>query len=65
MRLTIRVPEYAKAKNVSSMQIRNWVHKGILPAVVVGRTILLDPEECDRALDRFKRGGKKELAAAK
>ena len=58
MRQTIRVPEYAGAKKVSPMQIRNWVHRGIIPAIIIGRTILLDPEECDRALEQFKRGGR-------
>ncbi len=42
------------------MQIRNWVHRGIIPAIIIGRTILLDADECDRALDRFKRGGRTE-----
>jgi len=59
MRQTIRVPEYAKAKRVSPMQVRNWVHSGVIPAIVIKRTILLDADECDRALERFKRGAVK------
>jgi hypothetical protein len=49
---------YAQAKEVHPAQIRNWVRQGILPAIVIGRTILLDPEECDRVLEQFKRHGK-------
>ena len=55
---TTRVIPYAKTKEVHPAQIRNWVRKGILPAIVIGRTILLDPEECDEVLERFKRHGK-------
>jgi hypothetical protein len=55
---TTRVIPYAKSKEVHPAQIRNWVRKGILPAIVIGRTILLDPEECDRVLESLKRHGK-------
>lgn len=55
---TIRVIPYAQAKSVHPAQIRNWVRRGILPAVVIGRTILLDPEECDKVLESFKRQAK-------
>jgi hypothetical protein len=51
---TIRVISYAKKKNVHPAQIRHWVRKGLLPAIVIGRTILLDEEECDRVLSLFQ-----------
>jgi hypothetical protein len=60
---TIRVIPYARAKSVHPAQIRNWVRSGLLPAVVIGRTILLDAEECDRVLETFKRPGKKSSTA--
>jgi hypothetical protein len=55
MKHRTRVPEYAKANNMSPMQVRNLIHRGILPAIIIKRLILLDAEECDRALERFKR----------
>jgi hypothetical protein len=55
---TTRVIPYAKTKEVHPAQIRNWVRRGILPAIVIGRTILLDAEECDRVLEQFKRHSK-------
>jgi hypothetical protein len=61
---TVRVIPYARAKSVHPAQIRNWVRRGLLPAVVIGRTILLDAEECDKVLETFKRHGKKDVAAA-
>jgi hypothetical protein len=56
---TTRIIPYAKSKEVHPAQIRNWVRKGILPAIVIGRTILLDPDECDEVLEQFKRNGKR------
>jgi hypothetical protein len=56
---TTRVIPYAKFKEVHPAQIRSWVRKGILPAIVIGRTILLDAEECDQVLEQFKRHGKR------
>ena len=58
MKHRVRVPEFAKANNTSPMQVRNMIHKGIIPAIVIGRLILIDPDEADRALERFRRGPK-------
>jgi adenine specific DNA methylase Mod len=57
MKHRTRVPEYAKANNMSAMQVRNLIHRGIIPAIIIKRLILIDAEEADRALERFKRGG--------
>ena len=54
---TTRVIPYANKKNVHPAQIRHWIRKGLLPAIVIGRTILLDEDECDRVLEMFKRPG--------
>jgi hypothetical protein len=58
MKQTTRVIPYANSKQVHPAQIRNWIRRGILPAIVIGRTILIDPEEADRVLEQFKRHGK-------
>lgn len=58
MKKRIRVPEYAAANSFSPMHVRNLIHRGILPAIVIGRLILIDPEEADAALEQFKRRGK-------
>lgn len=57
VKVTTRVIPYAKAKGVTPAQVRNWVKRGVLPAIVIGRTILLDEAECDRVLEMFKRPG--------
>jgi hypothetical protein len=49
---------YAKKKNVHPAQIRHWIREGLLPAIVIKRTILLDEAECDAVLERFKRQSK-------
>jgi hypothetical protein len=65
MKHRTRVPEYAKANSMSPMQVRNLIHQGILPAIVINRLILIDPDEADRALERFHRGPKLSVSAAK
>jgi hypothetical protein len=40
------------------MTIRNLIHRGFIPALVIGRIILINPDEADRALERFRRGAK-------
>jgi hypothetical protein len=52
---TIRVPEYAKAKKVSPMHIRTLIHTGVIPAIIIKRLILIDPDEADAALEHYKR----------
>jgi len=37
--------------------INNFMRRRILPFVKVGRFVRFDPEECDRALARFKLRG--------
>jgi hypothetical protein len=61
----MRVKPYAETKKVSPAQIRDWFHEGVLPGIQIGKTILLDPVECDAALERFKRHAKKLQLAAK
>jgi hypothetical protein len=65
IRRMVRVPDYALAKSMSGMQVRNLISAGVIPAVVIKRLILIDPIEADAALEQFKRGAKKQLAAAK
>jgi hypothetical protein len=60
MKHRVRVREFAKANNMSPTQVRNLIRDGIIPAIVIKRLILIDPEEADRALERFRRGPKPE-----
>ena len=57
MKPMTRVIPYAKSKGVHPALIRKWVRDGLLPAIVIKRTILLDAAECDEVLSRFKRAG--------
>jgi hypothetical protein len=57
MKTMTRVIPYAKAKGVHPALIREWVRDGLLPAIIIKRTILLDAAECDAVLARFKRSG--------
>jgi hypothetical protein len=57
MKNLTRVIPYAKSKGVTPALVRKWVRDGLLPAIVVNRTILLDATECDQVLARFKRPG--------
>ncbi len=43
---------------MSPMHVRNLIHRGIIPAIVIKRLILIDAAEADAALEKFKRGGK-------
>ena len=61
-RKKVRTKAMAERNSVSQAQIRDWFHEGVLPGYQVGKTILFDPDECDRALERFKRPGKAVVA---
>jgi hypothetical protein len=58
----IRVKPYADTIKVSPAQVRDWFHEGILPGIQIGKVILLDPDECDRALEKFHRPGRAAVA---
>jgi hypothetical protein len=55
IRKTVRVPIYAEAKSMSAMQVRNLIRRGVIPAIVIRRLILINPLEADEALERYKR----------
>jgi hypothetical protein len=58
----VRTRALAEMNSVSQAQIRDWFHEGILPGIQIGKTILFDPTECDRALEVFKRHGRTGVA---
>jgi hypothetical protein len=52
-----RVPVYAESRGIPAPLLRKWIREGLLPATVIKRAILLDADECDAVLCRFKRAG--------
>jgi excisionase family DNA binding protein len=52
------IPKQAIAErySVSPRTIEFWVTKRRIPCVKVGRQLLFNIADCDRAVDRFKRG---------
>ena len=45
--------------DVSERTIQDWMDRRILPYHKIGYMVRFDPEECDEALERYKRGAKK------
>jgi excisionase family DNA binding protein len=50
----VKKRKIAHRYDVSERTIQEWMDKGKLPFRKIGYMVRFDPEECDRALDRFK-----------
>jgi hypothetical protein len=52
-----RIPAYAESRGIPAPLLRKWIRDGVVPAIVIKRAILLNAEEVDAAINRFKRTG--------
>jgi excisionase family DNA binding protein len=50
----LRPEAYAEACGVSIHTLRYWIRSRVIPIYRVGRAILIDPVEADRALKQIK-----------
>jgi len=48
----LTVPQVAEEFQVTAQTIRNWIDRGVLPAVRVGRAFRIRRADVDRLLDR-------------
>jgi hypothetical protein len=48
-------PRIGRRYEVSPRTIDNWMKNGVIPFIKIGRKFVrFDPDECDRAIARFK-----------
>lgn len=54
----VDISEFSEKLNIKKKTIYDWVHKGLIPYIKLGRLVRFDPDDIDRWL-KSKRSKKK------